>query len=213
MLKCLATSTVNGHDAHAPGASFPLRGPSNPARHALPQATTVTDFGITPEQLKRLARLVEEANLAELRYEEGDFAVTVRTAAHQPAPALPFAPVLPVVLPGQHTAETGATDFMRPPTEDSATATPDQPEEDDSRFARVEAPLMGVFYRSASPDDPPFIEVGDTVDLDQTIGLIEAMKVFSEIKAEVSGRVRDLPVATGTLVQPGQTLVVLEPAE
>lgn len=202
MLQCLATSTVNDHDARLACASFPLR-------PATLQAIIVTDFGISPEQLRRLARLVEEADLSELRYEDGEFAVTIRTAAHQPAPTLPFAPVLPVALTQQHTAETGATDFMQTPPEDAPAATA----VDDSHLIRIEAPLMGTFWRAASPDDPPFIEVGDMVELDQPIGLIEAMKVFSEIKAEVTGRVREIPVKNQTLVQPGQTLVVLEPAE
>ena len=72
--------------------------------------------------------------------------------------------------------------------------------------------MVGVFYRSPSPEDPPFIHVGDIVRVGQPIGLIEAMKVFSEVPAEIAGRVVEIPVESGKLVQQGQPLVYIEPA-
>jgi acetyl-CoA carboxylase biotin carboxyl carrier protein len=69
---------------------------------------------------------------------------------------------------------------------------------------------MGVFYRSPDRDAPPFIEVGDMVEVGQVVGLIEAMKVFSEVPSEVAGRVLEIPARSGTLVQPGDPLVILE---
>ena len=76
----------------------------------------------------------------------------------------------------------------------------------------LESPMVGVFYLSLSPDDPPFVAVGDSVKVGQTIGLIEAMKVYSEVPSEVSGRVVKLPVASGKLVQQGQALIYVEPS-
>jgi acetyl-CoA carboxylase biotin carboxyl carrier protein len=70
--------------------------------------------------------------------------------------------------------------------------------------------LIGLFYRSAAPDAPPFVEVGDVVEEGQTVCIIEAMKVFNEINAEWSGRVVAIPAEDGKLVQAGEPLVVLE---
>jgi len=78
------------------------------------------------------------------------------------------------------------------------------------RTEEIRAPLIGVFYRSPAPDAPPYVRVGDWIESDQTIGLIEAMKVFNEITSEVAGRVAALPVANGELVEAGQILVAVE---
>ncbi|MFM7321328.1 MAG: acetyl-CoA carboxylase [Armatimonadota bacterium] len=76
----------------------------------------------------------------------------------------------------------------------------------------LDAPIMGVFYRSPAPGEPPFVEVGDTVEAGQPIGMIEAMKVFSDVPAETGGRVAAILVSNGTLVQPGDPLIELEGA-
>ena len=71
--------------------------------------------------------------------------------------------------------------------------------------------MVGVFYQSPSPEDPPFVMVGDLVKVGQPIGLIEAMKVYSEVPSEVAGRVMEMPVESGKLVQQGQALIYVEP--
>jgi acetyl-CoA carboxylase biotin carboxyl carrier protein len=79
-----------------------------------------------------------------------------------------------------------------------------------SRTVAVRAPLIGVFYRAPAPDAPAFVEVGDLVEEGETVCIVEAMKVFNEIKAEWRGRVVAIPVENGSLVQAGDPLVVLE---
>jgi acetyl-CoA carboxylase biotin carboxyl carrier protein len=71
--------------------------------------------------------------------------------------------------------------------------------------------MTGVFYRSARPDSPPFVEIGDHVEIGQTIGLVEAMKVFSEIPAEQAGIVVEIPSRSGQLVREGEPLLYLKP--
>ncbi|MBB6051849.1 biotin/lipoyl-containing protein [Armatimonas rosea] len=153
----------------------------------------MSDFPIAPEELRRLARLVEQHDLAELRYEEGSLRVTLRTTV--PTLAVPVAGAT-VAAPLPLTAApvaAGATATAAAPT-----GTP------------IEAPIMGVFYRSPAPGAPSFVEVGDTVEKDQPIGMIEAMKVFSEVLADHAGRVVAIPAENGKLVQPGDPLVLLE---
>ncbi|MBC8140331.1 MAG: acetyl-CoA carboxylase biotin carboxyl carrier protein subunit [Armatimonadetes bacterium] len=156
---------------------------------------------ITPDDVRRLSALLEKHDLTELRYENGDVRVTLRTAEF-------FAGRV------QTTVAVAASPAMA-----NAEAAPDLandesllPEVADTPGVRIEAPIMGVFYRTASPGDPPLVEVGDSVEVGQVVGLIEAMKVFSEIKSEVAGIVRSIPALNKALVQPGDALILLDVA-
>jgi acetyl-CoA carboxylase biotin carboxyl carrier protein len=162
----------------------------------------VTDFGISPEDVRRLAQLVEQNGLSELRYEEGDLRITLRTAAF----------FRPSAFPAAHPPAPGALHeaIFDEGEEEEYTASLATDLDDRGTLLRIEAPLMGVFYRSPDKDAPPFVEVGDVVEVGQVVGLIEAMKVFSEVPSEVSGRVREVPARSGALVQPGDPLVILE---
>jgi len=80
----------------------------------------------------------------------------------------------------------------------------------DSSVAVV-APLTGVYYAAPSPTSPPFVAVGDLVEIGQAVALVEAMKVFNEIQAEVAGRVTALVATNGNVVQRGDVLMRIEP--
>ena len=75
--------------------------------------------------------------------------------------------------------------------------------------ASIVAPLTGVFYRAASPADPPFVAAGDVVQPDTVVGLIETMKIFNEVLAERAGRIADILVESGELVHAGDTLMTV----
>jgi acetyl-CoA carboxylase biotin carboxyl carrier protein len=76
----------------------------------------------------------------------------------------------------------------------------------------VNAPLTGIFYRSPSPQAQPYVQVGSKVGAGEVIGLIEAMKLFNEIRSTASGRVRRIFIENGQLVRAHQALIELEPA-
>ncbi len=80
-------------------------------------------------------------------------------------------------------------------------------------FIPIEAPMTGMFYRGPSPNEPPYVEEGDLVHEGQTIGLIEAMKVFNEIPSPATGVVRRIVAQNASLVQQGEILMLLEPPE
>ncbi|MFL5624024.1 MAG: acetyl-CoA carboxylase biotin carboxyl carrier protein [Ktedonobacteraceae bacterium] len=83
------------------------------------------------------------------------------------------------------------------------------PKEDTS--VAITAPLTGVYYSSPSPSSPPFVSLGDIVHVGQVIALVEAMKVFNEIQAEVSGRVVAMVATHGEVVQKGDALIRIQP--
>ncbi len=162
----------------------------------------LTDDAALTEAVRRLAALVAQHGLSELTVEDGGVSVTVK-AAPEPVAALPAAVAVmahPQMLSAAQTPAYSETAVTAPPAPARAAS-----------LVALESPMVGVFYRSASPDDPAFVSVGDIIKVGQPIGLIEAMKVYSEIPAEVAGRVTEIPVESGKLVQQGQPLIYVEP--
>lgn len=164
--------------------------------------------------LRRLAQLVAENGLSEVTIADAGVTLTVKAAfeAALVGPSyLTSVQAHPYVLPPD----------QAPAYSEAAVTTPAAPaypggQEAPARAAAVtaialESPMVGVFYRSPSPEDPPFVSVGDLVRVGQPIGLIEAMKVYSEVPSEVTGRVTDTPIESGKLVQQGQPLIFVEP--
>lgn len=82
-----------------------------------------------------------------------------------------------------------------------------------SGLTPVTAPLVGTFYRSPEPGAKPFVEIGDVVEPEQEIGIIEAMKIMNRIVSDVGGRVAELVVTDGDMVEFGQTIMLLEPLD
>lgn len=158
------------------------------------------------ETLTRLAILVSENGLSELSVEENGVTVTVKATVEPvstpPGLAVPAHPHLLSAsqIPAYSQTMVGgpqAPSILKPARNAAAVG--------------LESPMVGVFYQSPSPEDPPFVAVGDLVKVGQPIGLIEAMKVYSEVPSEVSGRVIEMPVESGKLVQQGQVLIYVEP--
>ena len=139
-------------------------------------------------QLRSLVQLFREHGLDELAVEDDSFKLRLSRGRPEPDGA-------PAVRAGSAPREPQPAATLRPGK---------------GRTVAVRAPLIGVFYRSAAPDAPPFVEIGDVVEEGQTVCIVEAMKVFNEIKAEWNGRVIAIPLEDGKLVQAGDPLVVLE---
>ena len=132
-------------------------------------------------------RIVQESGVAEVEIEDEGMRVSVRRADERPALqiAAPLAESEPGELPVVPAASTGAI--------------------------AVESPMVGVFYRQPEPGKPPFVEVGDVVAPGQTLCLLEAMKLFNELKAETAGRVTAIHAENAKPVEFGQLLFELEP--
>lgn len=92
------------------------------------------------------------------------------------------------------------------------TVVPDQAAKTEPDGTPVPSPMVGIFYRQPSPDEPPYVEVGDRVERGQVIGLIEAMKVFNEVESPVAGIVTAVLVESGALVQEGDPILLVRTA-
>lgn len=157
---------------------------------------------IDVEQIGKLLKLVEAHCLAELTVEEGDLVVTIKGSA-EPAFGSSAAVSVPVNAPKAQDSVTSENVSGTTELTSEATVEP----EPAGNIVDIVAPLVGVFYRAPAPDAPPFVEVGDHIEVGTEIGLIEAMKVFSPIPSDVAGEVVAIPAENGKLVQKGETLV------
>jgi acetyl-CoA carboxylase biotin carboxyl carrier protein len=150
-------------------------------------------------KIKKLIDLLEESNLAEIEIKEGEESVRLaRTPRGTYAPAPMPAPMAhaPAPMPMQSPTEAA--------TGGQAKAGSDLPDGD-----VVRAPMVGTFYASPAPDKPPFVSVGQAVKAGDTLGIIEAMKMFNPIEAEVSGTVLKILAESGQPVEFDQPLFVV----
>lgn len=160
-------------------------------------------LGFEIEEIQRALALMDTSELEEIVWEEEGRYLRIRSPYSPPV----FAPN-PISIPAP-TAPQPLLALPKAPTPAStpSVAPPDVPAEDQIVLT---APMVGVFYRSPKPGDPNFIEVGQRISQEQTIGIIEAMKIFSEIPAEHSGIVIAIPAPDGQMVREGTPLVILK---
>jgi len=143
------------------------------------------------ERVEEIIQVLEGSSVSELELSEGDLEITIR---RQPNMVLVSAPTQFVAANGTNGT---VVESSRGGREDKSVA--------------ITANLTGVYYSAASPTSPLFVNIGETVQVGQVVALIEAMKVFNEITAEVSGRVTALVATNGSVVQKGETLLRVEP--
>lgn len=148
--------------------------------------------------IKALAELVSKNNLSALEYSEGETHLRIenapRTVTVAPAQAAPAAaPAAPAAAPAVEAAPVAAADAGA----------------DFNAAKMVTSPMVGVFYASPSPTDPPFVTVGSKVKKGDVLCIIEAMKLMNEITAEEDGEIIDICATNGSVVEYGQILFKL----
>lgn len=153
-------------------------------------------------KIKKLIDLLEESNLAEIEIKEGEESVRLARAPKGGYAPIAAAPV--IAAPAQPAAPMPMTSPTEASTGGSAKAAPGLP---DGHVLR--APMVGTFYASSAPDKPPFVTVGQTVKAGDTLAIIEAMKMFNPIEADVSGTVVAILGESGHPVEFDQPLFVI----
>jgi acetyl-CoA carboxylase biotin carboxyl carrier protein len=154
-------------------------------------------------KVRALIELVQESGVAELEIKEGEEAVRISrfpqggiSVAGQ-LPQMPMMSMMPAT--GNHTAADPGKPEAVPPAPAKPTG------------HIVRSPMVGTFYRAPSPDAKPFVEVGQRIQADQTVCIIEAMKMLNQIEAETAGVVTEILVENGQPVEYDQPLFVIAP--
>jgi acetyl-CoA carboxylase biotin carboxyl carrier protein len=167
----------------------------------------MTNSGAVPvdvfdvRKVRRLVELMNEHDLAEIDLRQADQRIRLRKGVELPS-LLAGPPAVPAVGPVGPTAPAPAP----------ATPAGESPAETTNTIL-IKSPMVGTFYTSSSPDVEPFVKVGDHVNQDTTVCIVEAMKVFNEIPAECSGQIVACLVDNGDPVEFGQALFKVDPGK
>ena len=157
-------------------------------------------------KLKTLIELVQESGIAELEVTEGEEKVRItRTVANPMQPIMQYAAPMMAQMPQGMAMQQAALMAAAAPAAPVAAPAPVEPE-----GHAVKSPMVGTFYRSAAPGAKPFVDVGSTVSVGDTICIIEAMKLMNEIECDKAGVIKLIMVESGQAVEYGQPMFMIE---
>lgn len=155
------------------------------------------------KEVQDLIKFVAKSGISEVEIEQNDFKITIKAADKKEEKQI-FVQA-PAALPAQApVATTPAPAVAAPAKEDTAS--------DDSKYLTIKSPMIGTFYRSAGPDKDAFVSVGETIGNGDTVCIIEAMKLFNEIEAEITGKIVKVLVDDATPVEYDQPLFLVDPS-
>jgi acetyl-CoA carboxylase biotin carboxyl carrier protein len=155
------------------------------------------------KQIQDLIRFVAKSGVNEVAIEQNDFKITIKTN-QAPTYVTANVPGEPVYAVAPAPAAAAPAPVAEAPAAPAAA--------DTSKYITIKSPMIGTFYRSAGPDKPLFVNVGDDIQTGGVLCIIEAMKLFNEIESEVSGRVVKILVDNASPVEYDQPLFLVEPA-
>ncbi|MBS1598765.1 MAG: acetyl-CoA carboxylase biotin carboxyl carrier protein [Bacteroidetes bacterium] len=158
------------------------------------------------KQIQELIKLINKSNIGELTVEEKGFRITIKQKeepVQQIVTAAPMQaqPIVQAVAPAVASQPAAAS---KPKAAESAPAA--------ENYLTIKSPMIGTFYRSASPEKPPFASVGDEVEPGKVVCIIEAMKLFNEIESEVKGKIVKVLAEDASPVEYDQPLFLVEPS-
>lgn len=153
-------------------------------------------------EIQDLIKFVAKQKVTEVEIEKKDFKITIKSEKEE----IHVAHVAP--------APVAAPTAIQAPSVAPAPAAPAEPapaKEDSSNYITVKSPMIGTFYRSANPESDPFVNVGDSIKPGDVLCIVEAMKLFNEIEAEVSGKIVKVLVDDASPIEFDQPLFLVEP--
>ncbi len=158
------------------------------------------------KEIQNLIKFVAKSGASEVKLEMEDVKLTIKTGKEKTETTIVqhAAPIVPQQIA---TAPIPVT-----PTAEPTDVVASKTEEDTSKYIEIVSPIIGTMYRKPAPDKPPFVEVGDNITENSVVCIVEAMKLFNEIEAEVSGKIIKVLVEDGTPVEFGQPLFLVDPS-
>ena len=159
------------------------------------------------EQLRELVTILNQTDITELTLESGDLRLSIRKSENRVVSSV--MPSAPASI--SHPPTTAIDSPQNVATQNTVAYTPTIADAlPAKKLVDITSPMVGTFYRSPSPDDAPFIEIGDTVKKGGTVCIIEAMKLMNEIESEATGKIVEILVENTQPVEYGQVLMRVE---
>lgn len=156
------------------------------------------------KEIQNLIKFVSNSGVAEVKLETGDVKITIRTTLEGNTPDITYvqqAPMQHAVAPAAAPAPVAAAPVAAAPAAD-----------DNSKYVTIKSPMIGTFYRKPSPDKPVFVEVGSSIQKGDVLCVVEAMKLFNEIEAEITGKIVKILVDDMSPVEFDQPLFLVDPS-
>jgi acetyl-CoA carboxylase biotin carboxyl carrier protein len=154
------------------------------------------------KEIQNLIKFVSNSGVAEVKLETGDIKITIRTTLEGNTPDITYVQQAPM----QQAIATAPS--LPAPSSPVAAA----PSDENSKYLTIKSPMIGTFYRKPAPDKPTFVEVGSTIGKGDVLCVVEAMKLFNEIEAEISGKIVKILVDDMSPVEFDQPLFLVDPS-
>jgi acetyl-CoA carboxylase biotin carboxyl carrier protein len=164
-----------------------------------------SDSVMNLKDIESLIKFVQGSGVAEVSLEQKDFKITIKTT-HGGM----MIQSSPPVFQSHQVQQAAATQYI--PAASAASSQENIKKSEDSKYTTIKSPMIGTFYRSANPEKPVFVNVGDEIKQGQVLCIIEAMKLFNEIESEVSGKIVKVLVDNATPVEYDQPLFLIDPS-
>ena len=167
------------------------------------------------QEIRELIKLLDQSSVDELKYEENGCKIKLKkNSAKQVVTTEQVSTPSVEVAPAKTSEPSNEEKKQEAPKQE--TKKEEQPKAssaniDDENLHKIESPMVGTFYAAPSPDEDPYVQVGDKVKADTVVCIVEAMKLFNEIEAEVEGEIVEVLVENGQLVEYGQPLFLVKP--
>ncbi|WP_211274925.1 acetyl-CoA carboxylase biotin carboxyl carrier protein [Bacillus marinisedimentorum] len=168
------------------------------------------------QEIRELIRLIDQSSIDEFKYEADGakikmkkYSGAVRTVVTESESNPAQAPVGEEQAPPQPSQPAAAP--AEAPAKEAKPEKQPEPQPADENLHTIESPMVGTFYASPSPDADSYVNVGDSIEEGSVVCIVEAMKLFNEIEAEVKGEIAEILVENGQLVEYGQPLFKVKP--
>ncbi|HET7657293.1 MAG TPA: acetyl-CoA carboxylase biotin carboxyl carrier protein [Bacillales bacterium] len=161
------------------------------------------------QEIRELIKLIDQSSIHEFEYEQDGTKISLKKQGNE-VQAVPM-PVQQEKAVFTQPAEVEAKPATEPAKGQSEADVKPTEEKHDENLHKIESPMVGTFYSSPSPDADVYVQVGDKVKADTVVCIVEAMKLFNEIEADVDGEIVEILVGNGELVEYGQPLFLVKP--
>ena len=169
-------------------------------------------------EIQELIKFVSKSGVSEVEIEDKDFKINIKTPPYRKGKMNESQQVVSVIPQGQQIMGAQAMPAQNPaaapaaPAAAAPVAAKVEEKNEEANYVAIKSPMIGTFYRKPSPDKSEFVKVGDNISVGDTVCVIEAMKLFNEIEAEVSGKIVKVLVDDTSPVEYDQVLFLIDPA-
>lgn len=170
------------------------------------------------KEISDLIKLINKSDVTEFKIKEGDFELSIRTKDYgknktQTVVTAPQQQILPIQTPIQSSFAPPVVAAEAAPVAAAVVEKKEAAKKEDAPtdYIEIKSPIVGTFYRSASPDKPPYVKVGDSINVGDVVCIVEAMKLFNEIESEVSGKIVKVLIEDAQPVEYDQVLYLVDP--